>query len=183
MSAQPRAHTVARGHVRLDRAPVEVNEPTPAPDPLETLVATLYDRYAEPLVCKAFVENFGQVLTFEDLAVAAWGDTPQVREMSRLRRVRQYSLSTFVSRINARLALHKTPYVIVNVRGVGYRMQHGTRKKLRKYTPRERAVLLRKIAEMKAAHPNMSQNQICRRLGMSSKTLWGWRTRGTPTES
>ena len=122
MSAQPRpaAHTVARGHVRLDRPAIVPNDPAP-PDPLDGLVFRIYGYQVEILMCLALKDAFGRVLTYCDLAVAAWGDTPQVRADSDNRQT-QRVLRHHIMALNKRLAKHDEPFAVVNVRGKGYKL-------------------------------------------------------------
>jgi hypothetical protein len=177
MSAHPRpaAHTVARGHVRLDRPAIVPNDPAP-PDPLDGLVRDVFAHVNGVLLLIEFVKHFGYALSYEQIAIILYGDTPDIRRDSRTHRMRDHAISRVTLRLNAALARHKKPCAIVCVRGVGYKLASGdpTRQKQRRYTPAEKTKLLQRYHYLRATQPDLSGVAICRKLGVPRRTLGAW---------
>lgn len=180
MSAQPRpaAHTVARGHVRLDR-PTIVPNTLAAPDPLDGLLTRIYGYQVEILMCLALKDAYGCILSYRDLAVAAWGDTPQVRADSANPQTRRI-LRNHITNINKRLAQHNEPLVVANVRGRGYKLtdrEAATLLKCRRYTAADRKRIVAEVARLRVEHPNWTKDAICETAGVCRQSFNAWLVR------
>ena len=179
MSAQPRpaAHTVARGHVRLDRPTIVPNDP--APDPLDGLVFRIFSYQVEILILLALKDAYGCIFSYQDLAVVAWGDTPEVRADSadpQTRRVLRHHLMN----INKRLAKHGEPFVIANERGKGYRLADradATIQRCRYYTTADRKRIVAEVARLRAEHPEWTKEAVCETAGVCRQSYNAWRVR------
>lgn len=171
MNADPRR--IAPGHVRLMRV-VETNDA--APDPLDGLVRATFPDHGELHLFAAFVENFGCVLTFEDIATIFYGDTPAVRKASRTRAMRRGVIGSFVFRLNERLLRYRQAYHIESVRGEGYRLVDGSYSLHRKarYTPEERAAILARYRALVVEHPDWTKKRRCQALGVPRRTVNEW---------
>lgn len=175
MSADPRR--IAPGHSRLMRV-VEVNEPT-APDPLDGLVFRIYGYQVEILMCLALKDAFGRVLTYCDLAVAAWGDTPQVRADSDNRQT-QRVLRHHIMALNKRLAKHDEPFAVVNVRGKGYKLTDRASAptvRPRHHSAADRVRIVAVVARLRAEHPEWTKEAVFERAGVCRQSYNTWRVR------
>ena len=122
------------------------------------------------------VENFGCVLTFEDIATIFYGDTPAVRKASRTRAMRRGVIGSFVFRLNERLLRYRQAYHIESVRGEGYRLVDGSYSLHRKarYTPEERAAILARYRALVVEHPDWTKKRRCQALGVPRRTVNEW---------
>ena len=172
MTADPRR--IAPGHNRLMRV-VTPNDPAP-PDPLDGLVRAVFPDHGELHLFVAFVDHFGHVLTFEQIAVIFYGDTPVVRRASRTRAFRRGYIGSYVFRLNERLVRYRQPYRIESVRGVGYRLVAGapTQTRKRRYTPAERAAILERYRALTVQHPDWTKKRRCEELHTPVKTVGAW---------
>lgn len=118
------------------------------------------------------------------MAVAAWGDTPAVRESGANRTTRRV-LRVHIMRLNRRLTRHNEPYVVSPLKGRGYVMT--TRQDAPKpehhavYIADERKQLLQRFEKIRAAHPEMGAKAICRKIGLKSSTYYAWLKRHPET--
>jgi len=178
MSAHPDSRHVARGHVRIDRSAIVPNAPA-APDPLDGLVNRIYGYQVEILMCLALKDAYGCILSYRDLAVAAWGDTPQVRAESAKPETRRV-LRGHLMHLNKRLAKHGEPFVVANVRGKGYKLTDratARRQTCRYYTAADRERIVAEVARLRAAHPEWTKEAILERAGVRRQSFNAWRKR------
>ncbi len=188
MSAHPDSRTVARGHVRLDRPRIAPNDPaSTAPNPLVDITIRLYSRASELRMCDMLVENYGELVSIQDIAVALWGSVPSDdAEWRNLKHV----IGTYASRINTRLAAHDYFFTVVNVKNVGYKLIQGNpalrasgparvhaapKEKRQERSPEERTRLLNRYHDLIAS--GLTQAEACRLVRVKPRTLKTWLAR------
>lgn len=174
MTAHARA--VGRGHARLDRPRIVPNDPLP-PDPLDTLVADIYEYQVEVRICCAFVAAFDRILTYQDIAVAGWGDTPEVRADSATPQT-QRVIRHHIMFLNRRLKRYDKPFAVVNVRGKGYKLTDRANAPkpmtMTVTTPAKRAALVARYYELRAKHPEWKKEAVYAKLGIARQTFCAW---------
>ena len=128
----------------------------------DTLVKTIYPPTTGEAILALLASRVGEIVTLEDMAVAAYGDTPEVWQTAG-REAWYNTARSHISLMRKRLLATNLDLDIETVIGAGYRLVQ--RKPRRRMSDAEtaawRAKVLAEYARLTAKSPDLSLNAAC----------------------
>lgn len=148
---------------------------------VDALVKQIYPRTTGEAILELLARRVGEIITLEDMAIAAYGDTPEVWQTASSEAWHNTARS-HVGMLRKRLLAARVDLDIETVIGAGYRLHQ--RPPRRRMTPAEtaewRGKVLADYARLTAKNPDLSLNAICEiltkkyRRRLYTATLCNW---------